>query len=181
MIDDRVRQRLVALAREALIARVRNEPPPAVPADLDALPAGVFVTVYCGGQLRGCLGTLDPGDPLAEAVVRLAADASCEDHRFAPIAVRELDAVTVSLSVLTPSEPVVDPATIEVGRDGLIVEQGRRRGLLLPQVAVEHGWDRETFLAQTCVKAGLAPDAWRRSATVRRFRADVFGEPAAGA
>jgi uncharacterized protein len=176
MIDEESRRRLVELARAALEARVRGQCSPAIPPGLDGPTSGLFVTVYCAGNLRGCLGTLDARERLGEALVRLAADVSHEDHRFHPIAAGELADVRVSVSILTPAEPVTDVAAIEIGRDGLIVEQGRCRGLLLPQVATEHGWDRETLLSQTCVKAGLSPDAWRRGATVLRFQAEVFGE-----
>ena len=176
MIDDRSRGLLVALARSALEARVRTERLPAVPTGVDVPAAGLFVTIYCAGSLRGCLGTIDLDGQLGPALVQLAADVGCEDYRFAPIAARELPDVTMSLSVLTAAERVTNLNAIEVGRDGLIIEQGRRRGVLLPQVATEHGWDREMFLRQTCVKAGLAPDAWQNGATVFRFQAEVFGD-----
>ena len=136
--------------------------------------------MHCDGALRGCLGTVAEHVRLSEAVARLGADVSTEDYRFTPLQPPELPRVTIELSVLTPTEIVTDPETIEIGRDGLIVEQGNRRGLLLPQVAVEHDWDRETFLDQTCVKAGLPSSAWRHGATIRRFQAEVFGEASRG-
>ena len=138
MIDSSTRRKLVAVARAALAARVRGESMPPPPADLQITGAGAFVTVYCSGELRGCLGSLEADGRLAETIVRLAADVACEDYRFPPLVPHELDGVTVDISVLTPSVAVTDPSTIVVGRDGLIVELGRRRGLLLPQVAVEH-------------------------------------------
>jgi AmmeMemoRadiSam system protein A len=168
-------QRLVALARESLEATVRGERGPDLPRDLDAAASGAFVSVYWRGELRGCLGTLEMEQSLAVVVARLAADVSHRDHRFAPIVPHELNGVTVEISVLTTPELVGDPDSVEVGRDGLIVEDGTRRGLLLPQVAVEHEWDRAMFLAQACVKAGLRPDAWRHGATIWRFQAEVFG------
>ncbi len=141
------------------------------------MPAyGVFVTIYCHGLLRGCLGSLESREPLAHAVIRLAGDVAHDDFRFEPLRAHELEAVDLDISVLSAPEVVNDPSEIVVGRDGLIIERGRRRGLLLPQVAPEHGWDRETFLAHTCVKAGLAPDAWRNGATILRFQAEVFGD-----
>jgi AmmeMemoRadiSam system protein A len=176
MIPHPARKRLLDLARAALIARVRGERPPLPPDDLDIPAAGAFVTLYCDGVLRGCLGTLDGREPLAEMVVRLGADVACNDHRFEPLRAAELAAVALDVSVLTPPQPVMDAATIVVGRDGLIIEQGARKGLLLPQVAIEHGWDRDTFLAHTCVKAGLPPDAWRWGARILRFEAEVFGD-----
>jgi AmmeMemoRadiSam system protein A len=172
------RQQLLAIARSALEARVRGERAPDLPAGPSRLSSGVFVTVYCDGALRGCLGTIAARVRVTEAVARLAADVSTEDFRFPPLQPSELARVTIDLSVLTPTEIVANAEAIEVGRDGLIVEQGSRRGLLLPQVAVEHGWDRETFLDQTCVKAGLPTSAWRNGATIRRFQAEVFGEDA---
>jgi AmmeMemoRadiSam system protein A len=170
------RQRLLALARAALVARVRRESPPAPPDHLNVVTAGAFVTVYCRGELRGCLGTLDPRERLAEAIARLGADVAEKDVRFAPLCVAELEAISLDVSVLTAPQVVTSLTEVVIGRDGLIVEQGARKGLLLPQVAVEHGWDRETFLAHTCLKARLPADAWRCGATIFRFEAEVFGE-----
>lgn len=176
MIDSELRLQLLRLARLALEARVRGERLPAIPEGLALPTSGLFVTIHCAGSLRGCLGTLEQGQLLGESVVRLAADVSCEDPRFRPLSVDELADVTIDVSVLTSPEPVNDLGTIVIGRDGLIVERGRRRGLLLPQVATEHGWNVTTFLSQTCIKARLPADAWRSGATVLRFQAEVFGE-----
>ncbi len=179
--NDRVpvadQQRLLALARRALEARVRREPaPPAEPGGALDWPRGAFVTIHAAGDLRGCLGRLDPGAPLAETVADLAASVADSDPRFQPVAATELPSIDVEISVLTPEREISGPAEIEVGRHGLIVEQGHRRGLLLPQVASEYAWDAETFAAQTCVKAGLPPDAWRRGARLFVFEAQVFAE-----
>jgi AmmeMemoRadiSam system protein A len=176
MIPAADRRRLLRLARNAVIARVRGERPPVVPQDLDIPASGVFVTLHHRGELRGCLGTLDPREPVAHAVVRLAGDVTHRDHRFEPLHVEELNGLAIDVSVLTEPTPVADPSEIAVGRDGLIVEQHGRKGLLLPQVAPEHGFDRETFLAHTCLKAGLAADAWRHGAALYRFEAEVFSE-----
>jgi uncharacterized protein len=176
MIATADRKRLLDLARSAVVARVRGEPAPTAPADLRIPASGVFVTIHHRGELRGCLGTLDPHEPVAAAVVRLAGDVTHRDYRFERVRAEELNDVAIDLSVLTEPTLVADPADIVVGRDGLIVEQGSRKGLLLPQVAPEHGFDRETFLAQTCLKAGLAGDAWQHGATIYRFQAEVFGE-----
>lgn len=140
--------------------------------------SGVFVTVKRRGELRGCLGTLECRRGLTEEVARCAADAASQDPRFAPVAPGELTEISIEVSVLGPLQQVtpVDPASIVVGRDGLVAEQGLRRGLLLPQVATEWGWTPEQFLRQTCVKAGLAPDAWRHEAKIYRFEAEVFGD-----
>jgi AmmeMemoRadiSam system protein A len=176
MIAAADRLRLLGLARHALIARVIGTLAPQPPRDLNRPASGVFVTVYLRDDLRGCLGTLDAREPLAAAVVRLAGDVAHHDHRFAPIEAHEIDHVVIDLSVLTRPELVVDLSDIVIGRHGIIVEHGMRRGLLLPQVAPEHGWDREMFLAHTCGKAGLSADAWRNGATIFRFEAEVFGE-----
>ena len=176
MIDAELRRRLVQLAHEALEAQVRGDRLPCPPSDLMVPMCGLFVTIYCRGDLRGCLGTLEADESLGLGLVRLAAEVACQDPRFRPLTVDELADITIDLSLLTLPELVSDPNTILVGRDGLIVERGRRRGLLLPQVATEHQWDAQTFLAQTCVKANLPPDAWRNGARVLRFEAEVFGD-----
>lgn len=170
------RHRLLSLARHALEARVRREPPPHPPAGLPFdLPRGAFVSIHRGGDLRGCLGRLDPA-PLSETIVHLAAIVSDADPRFDPVHPDELDEIHLEISVLTPEREIGSVEEIEVGRHGLIVEQGSRRGLLLPQVAVEHRWDRMTFVEHTCLKAGLPRDAWQRGARLLVFEAEVFGE-----
>lgn len=171
------RQRLLALARRAIEARVRHQPAPA-PDRGGALewPRGAFVTIHCQGDLRGCLGRLDPDEPLAATVAHLAASVSDSDPRFEPVRLSELDNLDVEISVLTPEREVTSIADVEIGRHGLIVEQGGRRGLLLPQVAAEYGWDAEVFVAHTCLKAGLPADAWRHGARILVFEAQVFGE-----
>jgi hypothetical protein len=133
-------------------------------------PCGVFVTINKGdgGQkvLRGCIGFPYPTTPLVEAVMESAVSAATQDPRFPPVSLRELDHVVFEVSVLTPPETVQvkNPkeycAQIKVGEDGLIVERGVCKGLLLPQVPVEWEWDEETFLCQCCLKAGLPPDSW---------------------
>jgi AmmeMemoRadiSam system protein A len=124
--------------------------------------------------LRGCVGTFGTPKPLGRSVARLAAAACC-DPRFAPVEAHEIPALTIQISVLTPPRRVHDVLEIAIGRDGLLVEEGERRGLLLPQVAVEHRWDREAFLGHTCLKAQLPRDAWRNGASIYRFEAEVFG------
>jgi len=174
-VDDR--QRLLSLARRALEARVCHRPPPAPERGgvLDE-PLGAFVTIRRHGELRGCLGRIAPDAPLAETVADLGASVSDSDPRFNPVAPAELDDIDVEISVLTPEREVHSIVEIEPGRHGLIVEQGHRRGLLLPQVATEQGWDAETFVSQTCRKAGLPADAWKHGARMFVFEAEVFGE-----
>jgi len=173
------RRALLGLARRAVAACLNGAPPPPLDdPDLPAFAAGAFVTIEKGGELRGCIGSLEADRPVAETVARVAASAALEDPRFPPLRLAELGLIDLEISVLGPLEPVdpPDPARIVVGRHGLVVERGLRRGLLLPQVAVEWQWDADAFLAQTCVKAGLARDAWQSGARVFRFTAEVFGE-----
>ena len=172
-------QRLLALARLALEARVRcdREPVPEIDGAL-ALYCGAFVTIHRGEELRGCLGRVSCDMRLADVIVHLAAAVADSDPRFAPLDVTELSTLEIEISVLTTARDIASIAEIEIGRHGLIVERGYRRGLLLPQVATEHGWDAEQFVEHTCVKAGLAPDAWRHGTRISVFEAQVFGESA---
>jgi AmmeMemoRadiSam system protein A len=144
-------------------------------------PSGCFVTLYGpGGRLRGCIGFIEAVKPLWEVVQQAAVGAALRDTRFAPVSERELPDIRLDVSLLSPAEPM-EPEQVVPGRHGLIVEADGRRGLLLPQVASERGWDRETFLSQTCVKAGLPPDRWKRPGLLlSAFTAEVFGEPGAG-
>jgi len=170
------RGRLLALARQSVAARAGGAAPPPVPATPD-VRAGAFVTLHRDGELRGCIGSLETDRPVGEIVRQSAAAAASEDPRFPPVAPGEVPALDIEVSVLGPVEPLdpVDPAGVTIGRHGLIVEQGFRRGLLLPQVAIEWGWDATTFLSQACAKAGLPTDAWRHGARVFLFEAVVFG------
>ena len=173
--DDR--RRLLALARRALEARVRREYEPVLDQGgaLDT-HCGAFVTIHRGPELRGCLGRLGDDWPVARVVAHLGRAVADSDPRFSPVTVDELDTLSIEISVLTPEREVHSVQEIEIGRHGLIIELGSRRGLLLPQVATEHGWDVETFLEHTCRKAGLPPDAWTRDARILSFEAEVFGE-----
>jgi AmmeMemoRadiSam system protein A len=178
MFSDAQKQALVNIARQAVTQAAGA---PASTIDVSGQfpeASGAFVTIKRGGRLRGCIGTLQCARPLPEEVRRVAVSAAREDPRFSPLTASELDGLEIEVSVLGPLEAIdpADPAAFEIGRHGLVVEQGYRRGLLLPQVATEWGWDREQFLSHTCVKAGLASDAWRRGATVYRFGAIVFGD-----
>ena len=175
--DDRLA--LLVLARETIAAHLRGSASPKAAArpTLD-VPAGVFVTVKVHGQLRGCIGILEPHhQPLRDVVQHCAVAAAFEDPRFSALRVDELPATTLEISVLSNFRTITDPAEIAVGQHGLVVERGPHRGLLLPQVAVEHGWTVEQFLEHTCRKAGLPRDAWQDGASggsVRRrgFRRD---------
>jgi uncharacterized protein len=141
-------------------------------------PSGAFVSLHTlRGDLRGCIGSIHPVAPLARAVATSAVNAATRDPRFAPLRPEELESVRIEISVMSPIVTVESLDEIVVGRDGLIVSRGRDAGLLLPQVATSYGWDRETFLRHTCMKAGLEPDAWQRpGCRIERFSAEVFGE-----
>ena len=139
-------------------------------------PRGVFVTLTKGGDLRGCIGFIEPVAPLGQAVIRAAVYAATEDPRFPPVRPAELKDLKFEISVLTPVREIADPREVTVGRHGLIVSRGGLKGVLLPQVPVENKWDRETFLEQGSLKAGLPPDAWRQGAKLYVFEAIVFHE-----
>jgi AmmeMemoRadiSam system protein A len=171
------RQLLLRVAREAITAFVSGAPAHVSgAADVLARPGGAFVTLHKGGELRGCIGHIEANEPLGTIVPRCAVAACSTDPRFPPLAPDELDAIDIEISLLGPLQPIAGPAEIVIGRDGLVVERGWQRGLLLPQVAPEWNWNAETFLAHTCRKAGLPLDAWRHGANVWRFEAEVFGE-----
>ena len=169
---------LLRIARQSIAARVTMAPRPLMRVKDPELrrKSGAFVTIKWGKELRGCVGVVEPRMTLADAVAHAAAAAACEDYRFEPLAEHELPEVRLEVSVLSPLEPVPDPAQVEVGKHGLMVVDGPNRGLLLPQVPVEWGWDREQFLEHTCLKAGLARDAWKKGAQLYWFSAQVFGE-----
>jgi uncharacterized protein len=174
------RRRLLDEARGAVADALAGRPPrPVEPEGVFARRAGVFVSFHLDGDLRGCIGHPDGNQMLATVVPECAVSAATADPRFAAVSAAELRRCVIEISVLGPITAVRDPGEIEVGRDGLIVEQGWRRGLLLPQVAVEYGWDRDALLARTCAKAGLPPDAWRRGAAISRFEAEVFDDAGA--
>jgi AmmeMemoRadiSam system protein A len=135
------------------------------------------VTLTTDGALRGCIGSIEPVAPLYLAVARSAVNAAFRDPRFLPLTAEEFANIRLEISVMGPIELVHELGEIAVGRDGLIVSRGPAAGLLLPQVATDYGWDRDTFLSQTCVKAGLPPNAWRSGGCrIEKFSAEVFGE-----
>jgi AmmeMemoRadiSam system protein A len=175
-----VRRYLLAVARDAIAAgfgrREAGPPSPDHPSLRERRGAFVTLSLRGSGELRGCVGYVEPHFSLVETVARAAAAAAFEDDRFTPLTPGELPAVSLDLSVLERPRPI-RADEVEVGRHGLIVGRQGRRGLLLPQVPVEHGWDRETFLDHTCLKAGLPPESWRREGTeILAFEAEVFGE-----
>jgi AmmeMemoRadiSam system protein A len=181
MLTQEQRTRLLRIARESIEAALDGRRPELDPSQLDGTltrPSGAFVSLHTkDGDLRGCIGSIQAVAPLCEAVVANAINAAFRDPRFYPLRKDEVANVEIEISVMSPIGPVSDIAEIEVGRDGLIVTRGSRKGLLLPQVATQYGWDRETFLRQTCVKAGLPAESWRSGdCLVEKFSAEVFSE-----
>ena len=169
---------LVAVARRAVSCAVLEGELPDIPDSPPALSEhrGAFVSLYVGRRLRGCVGQVENPGPLADVVARSAISAALHDSRFASIRAEELSGLKIEISVLTPPEPLL-PEAIVVGRHGLLVVNGARRGLLLPQVAVQRNWSGQRLLEETCVKAGLAADAWRDASTrVFGFTAEIFSE-----
>jgi AmmeMemoRadiSam system protein A len=172
---------LLSLARRAVEAATRQEG-----LDLHAWkaeyaagtlrrPGMTFVTLYHRGRLRGCIGSLQPDKPLYLAVADSSTAAALRDPRFRPLAPRELDDLTIEVSVLSPLVSV-QPEEIRVGEHGLLITRDLARGLLLPKVATEQGWNREQFLEETCAKAGLPRDAWKKGARLEAFTALVFSD-----
>jgi len=179
-LPEETRRALLSLARRAIEAYLSEHRRLRRGTDFDAVAPesrGAFVTLTTrSGDLRGCIGTILPVGPLDETVARMAVAAAVEDPRFLPVSPQELLTLRIEISALTVPEPA-DPERIEVGRHGLIVTRGSRKGLLLPQVAPEWGWDRVQFLGQTCRKAGLPAEAWREPGTLLEwFEAEVWGE-----
>lgn len=177
MLTPEQRSFLLGLAREA-IARALAEKPAPAGRSLESwlqTPRGAFVTLTRRGSLRGCIGYPEPTLPLFDAVVRGAISAALHDPRFPPVSPAELDDLQIEISVLSPLQEAA-PEDVVVGEHGLVIEKGAARGLLLPQVAVEWGWDRDEFLAHTCRKAGLPHDAWQSGARLYTFCAEVFSE-----
>ena len=176
-LDGAERKDLLRIARRAVEGFIGTGRVPAEEGARGKLaaPGAAFVTLTKKGRLRGCIGFTEAVAPLFKAVQECAVAAATEDPRFPPVSPKELPSLRVEISVLTPLFPI-RPEEVEVGRHGLMVSQGRMRGLLLPQVPVEWGWDREVFLDETCLKAGLPPSAWRHGATLKAFTAEVFGE-----
>ena len=181
MLSEEQRRQLLKLARTSIEAVLDGRAPEVRAEEYEETlrkPAGAFVTLRTrDGDLRGCIGSIRAMEPLCRAVATSAVSAAFRDPRFFPVQREEMAILELEISVMGPIEQVLDVAEIEVGRDGLIISRGRYAGLLLPQVATEHGWDRLTFLDQTCLKAGLPPGSWRLpEARIEKFAAEVFGE-----
>ncbi|MDE2665282.1 MAG: AmmeMemoRadiSam system protein A [Acidobacteriota bacterium] len=178
-LNNSARDYLLKAARSTIEAYLRSgvRPVPDPPSARELLQKrGAFVTLYLRGRLCGCVGYVWPLTPLYRAVPECAVSAAVEDARFRPLNLTDLPETEIELSVLSGLDRVGGASEVLVGTHGLLVSQETRRGLLLPKVAVEHRWTPEQFLEQTCLKAGLSPQAWTNGATVERFTATVFGD-----
>ena len=173
------KQALLAIARQAIICGVQTGQEYIEPREEKTLNQrkGCFVTIKQSGQLRGCIGNFQSELPLFKEVAQIAQASAAKDPRFYPLKEKDLDNFTLEISVLSPLHKIESIEEIEVGKHGIYIEKSFYRGVLLPQVATEHNWDRQTFLKQTCLKAGLPTNAWEASdAEIYVFSAQIFGE-----
>lgn len=171
-------KQLLGLAREAIVEHVSQGTITKHDITEDSLnvKSGCFVCIKNGGSLRGCIGNFISDRPLYRLVQEMAVAAATRDPRFYPMRPDDLKDFKLEISVLSPLQKISDPSEVQVGKHGLYIEKNSISGVLLPQVPVQYKWDRETFLAQTCMKAGLKPDDWREGATIQVFTAQVFSE-----
>ncbi|MBM3333130.1 AmmeMemoRadiSam system protein A [Candidatus Sumerlaeota bacterium] len=179
-------QTLLRLARATLVEWLERGSRKVDLSKFDLTPAlrrdaGVFVTLHKHGQLRGCIGHTDPIKPLYEAVIENAINAAANDWRFPTVTKRELADLDIEISVMSPLRKIKSPEEIVIGRHGLMIEKRSRRGIFLPQVPVEQGWNREQYLEEICRKAELPPGSWKEGAELQVFTAQVFGEKEKGA
>lgn len=173
------KEKLLEIAKLSIIEAVTGKRQflPNVTEDRLKENCGAFVTIKENSRLRGCIGYIQAVKPLYETIKDAAKSAAVNDYRFNPVGQDELEKLELEISVLTPLKKIKDISEIEVGRHGLYMKQGFNSGLLLPQVAVEYNWDKETFLKETCGKAGLPQDAWKdKSTEIYIFSAEIFGE-----
>lgn len=179
VLSNNEKEILLALARDTLTSWIKQRKKPSLPEAKGnmALVTGAFVTLHKDGELRGCIGNMIGTQPLVNTIQEMAIAASTEDPRFSPVVENELRDIDIEISVLSPMKRIKDVSEIEVGKHGILLGLGWNKGVLLPQVATEWGWDRDTFLAHTCLKAGLPEDAWKDSeCIIEIFSAVVFGE-----
>ncbi len=165
------------IARTVIENKARGKAVPEFKVDAPILKEnrGAFVTIQKKGQLRGCIGYIEARAPLFKTIEEMAEAAAFRDPRFSPVKERELPELDIEISVLTPLKKIADPNEIEVGKHGIYIKKGWYSGLLLPQVATEYGWDRQTFLEHTCQKAGLPNQAWKeKDIEIYIFSADIF-------
>lgn len=178
MLSEEAKKKLLQIARRSIAEYLKKGViPPSLVVEGELLEKrAAFVTLHKKGSLRGCIGFVEPTGPLYQTVSHCAVFAATQDSRFPPLVLEELEEIDLEISVLSPLEKVENPEEIKVGYHGLMVCRGAMRGLLLPQVAAEYGWDRNTFLNQTCRKAGLPPEAWKKDTEIYCFHCEVFGE-----
>ena len=170
------RRLLLGAAHQSILAALRKTDLDLTPPNAKlAEPRGAFTTLHLRGELRGCVGYILAAKPLYRTVAEAAQAAAFQDFRFQPVTLPEAEHLSIEISVLSPLQPIA-AEEVEIGKHGLVVSLGSRRGLLLPQVPVEHGWERESFLEQTCMKAGLPSDAWKRGANLEAFTAEIFAD-----
>ena len=178
-LNDDEKKFLLKLTRQTIFDFLHNKEPEEREFFSENLktPTGAFVTLHKHKELRGCIGYVSGFKPAQQAIADLAVSAAFNDPRFPPLTGDEFPEIDLEISILTPLETVNDISEIKIGRDGLLIKQGRRQGLLLPQVATEYGWDVPTFLEQTCHKAGLSAKAWQEPETeIEKFSAIIFSE-----
>ena len=178
MLNRTERNLLLELARHAVACAASGGTPPVPGSDaVFGIKSGAFVTLKRNGMLRGCIGSFTGTGSLGETIVAMAGAAATGDPRFRPVTPSEADSLTIQISVLSEMRPALASEVIP-GVHGVYVRRGRRAGTLLPQVAKEEGWDRETLLSHSCLKAGLPPDAWKHDDTeILVYTAEVFPEP----
>lgn len=177
-LSEEDRRAILVAARQGVVYAVQHgHSGPAISnLGIFAQPCGLFVTLHVNARLRGCIGMIDARDTLGENLARCAADAALHDPRFSPLGAQELEQLEIEVSLLSPLYPL-RPEDVEIGKHGLLIERGMRRGLLLPQVATEHHLSREQFLAETCYKAGLPRDAWKDAETqLYGFECEIVAE-----
>jgi uncharacterized protein (TIGR00296 family) len=172
------KKELLKIARTTIVNYLKDRKKEYPPSDNHKFreKRGVFVTLHNKGDLRGCIGYPLPVKPLIEAVVDNAVSSSTEDYRFHSVTLKELDDIDIEISILTVPQKVDSYRDVQVGRDGIIISKGFRKGLLLPQVPVEQGWNLEEYISYGCMKAGLPTDEWKKGVEIETFQGIVFGE-----
>jgi AmmeMemoRadiSam system protein A len=178
LLTKKERKELLKIARETVVDYVTTRKIPGVVSTSPGLNlhSGCFVTIKLKGELRGCIGNFVSEQPLYLLVQEMAISAATNDPRFYPMKVEDLADFTLDISVLSPLEKAASVDDIKVGTHGIFIVKGSYRGVLLPQVATEYGWNRDQFLQHTCIKAGLPKDAWKGECDIYIFSAQVFGE-----
>ncbi|HEX9078462.1 MAG TPA: AmmeMemoRadiSam system protein A [Desulfuromonadaceae bacterium] len=178
LLTKKEQKELLKIARATIVAVVSGDRTPPAEAVSPGLNGsnGCFVTIKQQGRLRGCIGNFISDQPLYRLVQEMAVSAATRDPRFYPMKPHDLEEFRVEISVLSPLRKIQSVDDIQVGRHGIYIVKGSYRGVLLPQVASEYGWDRDTFLRHTCLKAGLPENAWQKECDIFIFSAQVFGE-----